>query len=101
MKNKLIAAVTLGAALVAATAVVAAEQRVTPKEAETMVRKAVVFNKGDLQMNGDRPRLGPVSDASGQAINIEGGLKKLETRYKSVHADLIRTEDESRQTHAE
>jgi len=66
MKNKKMAAVALlGAALVAGSA--CAEQRVTPKEAEAMVRKAVVYIKATPRDKA----MADITDPKGQFVDRE------------------------------
>jgi len=65
MKNKKMAAVMLGAALVATAAF--ADQRVTPKEAESMVRKAVVYIKATPRDKA----MADITDPKGQFVDRE------------------------------
>jgi cytochrome c len=65
MKSNLILAVALGAAL--ATGAIAAEQRVTPKEAEAMVRKGVSFIKATPRDKA----MADITDPKGQFVDRE------------------------------
>jgi signal transduction histidine kinase len=65
MKNKKIAAAVLGVALVGTAAF--AEQRVTPKEAEAMVRKAVVY----IKANPRDKAMADITDPKGQFVDRE------------------------------
>jgi cytochrome c len=65
MKSNMILAVAFGAAL--ATGAIAAEQRVTPKEAETMVRKGVTYIKAAPRDKA----MADISDPKGQFVDRE------------------------------
>ena len=65
MKSKLMLAVALGAAFAAGA--IAAEQRVTPKEAEAMVKKGVAY----IKANPRDKAMADITDPKGQFVDRE------------------------------
>jgi hypothetical protein len=64
--------------------------------------QAVVFQKGELQYDlQGHPLLGPILDAAGQKIEVQGSLNVLDQKYKALDADLNKTRSEYDATNKE
>jgi hypothetical protein len=51
--------------------------------------QALYFVKGELQLDDQgRPKLGPILDAAGQEIAVQGSLKDLDEKYKKTQDDI-------------
>jgi hypothetical protein len=64
--------------------------------------QAVVFQKGEVQYDLEgHPLLGPILDAGGQKIEVQGSLKVLDQKYQALDADINKTRRDKEATDKE
>jgi hypothetical protein len=64
--------------------------------------QAIVFQKGDVQYDLEgHPLLGPILDAGGQKIEVQGSLNVLDGKYKALDTDINKTRKDKEATDLE
>jgi hypothetical protein len=63
---------------------------------------ALVFQKGELQYDlQGHPRLDAITDSANQKIEVQGSLKVLDDKYKTLHDEIVNTRKQNNDAVAE